>query len=380
MAEVTATTPGATILVAEDENNVLEMVVVILCDAGYQVLRASDGFTALSLALEEKPDLVISDVNMPGLDGFDLCERLRADRDLARIPFIFLTGLDRRVDVRRGMGLGADDYLTKPFEPDELLAAVRVRLARAAETRVAIERAGANLRDSIVRSLTHEFRTPLALVAGYTELLETDGQSLSEEELGQVLEGLHSGSARLMSLVEDFLLLTQVETGAIAREVTRLEVRPVVPDPVVEQAVAEAQVAAAARGVHLGADCQTAHVVLAIFRTHLAEIIGRLVDNAIKFSKAAGGQVEVTTRCQGHDWVLTVTDEGIGIPPEALPWIFDAFRQVDRARIEQQGVGVGLTIVRGLVEVYGGRMAVESSPGQGSTFRVMLPVTGRRER
>ena len=380
MVEVTATTPGATILVAEDENNVLEMVVVILCDAGYQVLRASDGFTALSLALEEKPDLVISDVNMPGLDGFDLCERLRADRDLARIPFIFLTGLDRRVDVRRGMGLGADDYLTKPFEPDELLAAVRVRLARAAETRAAIERAGANLRDSIVRSLTHEFRTPLALVAGYTELLETDGQSLSEEELGQVLEGLHSGSARLMSLVEDFLLLNQVETGAIAREVTRLEVRPIVPDPVVEQAVAEAQVAAAARGVHLGADCQAAHVVLAIFRTHLAEIIGRLVDNAIKFSKAAGGQVEVTTRCQGHDWVLTVTDEGIGIPPEALSWIFDAFRQVDRARIEQQGVGVGLTIVRGLVEVYGGRIAVESAPSQGSTFRVMLPVTGRRER
>jgi two-component system sensor histidine kinase/response regulator len=380
MAEVTATTPEATILVAEDENNVLEMVVVILCDAGYRVLQASDGFTALSLALEEKPDLIVSDVNMPGLDGFGLCERLRANRDLARVPFIFLTGLDRRADVRHGMGLGADDYLTKPFEPDELLAAVRVRLARATEAKEAIERAGADLRDSIVRSLTHEFRTPLALVAGYTELLETDGQSLSEEELGQVLEGLHSGSARLMSLVEDFLLLTQVETGAIAREVTRLEVRPIFPDPVVEQAVAEAQVAAAARGVHLGADCQTAHVVLAIFRTHLAEIIARLVDNAIKFSKAAGGQVEVTTCCQGHDWVLTVTDEGIGIPPEALSWIFDAFRQVDRARLEQQGVGVGLTIVRGLVEVYGGRMAVESSPGQGSTFRVMLPVTGRRER
>lgn len=374
MADRTTTAPRATVLVVEDDPNIREIVAMILHDEGYRVLRAEEGTAALALVQQERPALIVSDVKMPGLDGFGLCEQVRANRDLAQIPFIFLTASDERADVRHGMVLGADDYLTKPFEAEELVAAVQVRLARAAEARAAIERAGTDLQDSIVRSLTHEFRTPLALVAGYTDLLESDGQALGREEFDQVLHGLHSGSARLMSLVEDFLLLTQIETGVVAREAARVPFQPIVPDPVIERAVAQAQAAAGARSVHLSVDCRTAEVMVAICPEHLAQIAGRLLDNAIKFSKPDGGRVEVTTGCRGDEWRLAVRDQGIGIPPEVLPWIFQAFRQVDRARLEQQGSGVGLTIVRGLAEVYGGRVIVESTPSQGSTFVVTLPL------
>ncbi|MEJ2210924.1 MAG: response regulator [Anaerolineae bacterium] len=374
MAETTMATPQATVLVVEDDPNIRDIVAMILSDAGYRVLKAGDGGAALALVQQERPALIVSDVKMPGLDGFGLCEQIRADRDLAQIPFIFLTASDEHADVRRGMVLGADDYLTKPFEADELVAAVQVRLARAAEAQAAIDRASANLQDSIVRSLTHEFRTPLALVAGYTDLLESDGQALGPDEFDQVLRGLHSGSARLMSLVEDFLLLNQLEAGVVAREAARVPFQPIVPDPIIKRAVARAQAAAQARHVHLATDCRTADVMVAICPDHLAQIAARLVDNACKFSKPEGGRVAVSTRCLGDRWQLSVADQGIGIPAEALDWIFEAFRQVDRARLEQQGSGVGLTIVRGLAEVYGGQVSVESTPGKGSIFALVLPV------
>jgi signal transduction histidine kinase len=177
-----------------------------------------------------------------------------------------------------------------------------------------------------------------------------------------------------MSLVEDFLLLTQLESGVVAREATRVPLQPITPDPVIQQAVARARATAEARSVHLVAKCQTADVMVPICAEHLTQIVGRLLDNACKFSKPAGGRVEVTTGCREDSWQLAVSDQGIGIPPEALAWIFEAFRQVDRHRLEQQGSGVGLTIVRGLARVYGGQVAVESTPGQGSTFTVALPL------
>jgi signal transduction histidine kinase len=294
---------------------------------------------------------------------------------MVQTPFIFLTAKGERADVRRGMVLGADDYLTKPFEPDELIAAVATRLSRVAETQAAIERVGTDLQDKITRTLTHEFRTPLSLIMGYTELLEATGQEMVDNDFETVLEGLHTGSARLMSLVEDFLLLSKLNTGALARQIREGTPSPMAPDPVVALCIRGFQARASARQVTLAVDLDAAGVGISILQEHLVEIVERLVDNAIKFSKRGGGQVRVTTANNEGSWVLTVADQGVGIRSEALPTIFEAFRQVDRSELEQQGSGVGLTIVRGLVEVYGGRVTVESRRGEGSTFSVWLPAT-----
>lgn len=363
-----------TVLVVEDEPRILEIITFLLEEEQLRVLQAHDGEAALSLLEEVQPDLIISDVKMPGMDGFTLCKQVRANPTLSHVPFIFLTGKGDRADVRRGMRLGADDYLTKPFEPEELLSAVQVRLTRAAEAQAAITRASTDLQDAIIRALTHEFRTPLSLIVGYTDLMEASGQEMNEEDFQAVLQGLHEGSRRLMSLVEDFLLLSRLRTGSVAWSLTQEPPVPLRPDQVVRLVAAQAQAQAADRNVSLVVDCTTPDLTVAISNWHLCEIIRRLVDNAIKFSDSDGGQVKLTSRQEMGYWVLSVTDDGIGIRQEALSSIFEAFNQVDRAQMEQQGTGVGLTIVRGLVEAHHGRIGVESTPGSGSAFSVWLPL------
>lgn len=368
--------PRHTILVVEDDAQILEILTILLREQGYHVVRARDGQTALSLVENTRPDLIVSDVKMPGMDGFTLCEHVRADPAFAHVPFIFLTARDEKADRRRGMVLGADDYLTKPFEPEDLLLAIDARLARVARTKEAFAEVGARLQDLIVRTLTHEFRTPLALVVGYTDLLESSGLGMDEREFQVALHGLHVGARRLANLVEDFLLLTKLNTGVLAQEVKDTVVGPIPPDQVVESAVRAARALAADRPVVLHGRYESGDAQVAITQRHLLEIVQRLVDNACKFSRSDGGEVRVITRPESDWWILRVEDEGIGISPDVIPGIFDAFRQVDRAHMEQQGSGVGLTIVRGLVQLYGGEVFVESTPGKGSTFTVRLPRAG----
>lgn len=375
--QLTSLPSRPTILVVEDEQVILEIITFFLEGEGYQVLKALNGEQALTLLGKAKPDLIISDIRMPGMDGFELCEKVRANADFGQLPFIFLTGRDERADVRRGMGLGADDYLTKPFEPEELLAAVQVRLARAAETQAAIVRAGSGLQDQIIQSLTHEFRTPLSLVVGYTELLESTGQEMQEGDFESVMNGLHAGSRRLVSLVEDFLLLSKLRTGTIAEEVAEQPLVAMAPDMMVRMVAGQVSSQASAKNVTVAVECGAPDLTVRISRQHLGDIVARLLDNAIKFSKRDGGRVAVSTAQEQGFWVLTVADDGIGIREEAHSWIFEAFQQVDRSRMEQQGTGIGLTIVKGLVEIYGGRISLESRPGVGSTFSVWLPIASQ---
>jgi two-component system sensor histidine kinase/response regulator len=368
------TTPRATILAIEDEPAMLELIALLLEEEGHQVLRADSGEAALACLEEHSPDLIVSDVMMPGIDGFGLYEQVHTRADWSRIPFIFLTAKGERSDVRRGMELGADDYLVKPFEPEELLAAVNVRLARANEAKAAMDRVGASLQQKIIQTLTHEFRTPLALVIGYTDLLESSGPDMDEDEFQTTLHGLHSGAQRLMGLVEDFLLVSQLQTGAIASAARQERRRTEEPDQVVRQIMMQYERQAAARNVSLVTDLGARGAVIAAGQRDLEEMVRRLVDNAIKFSKSQGGRISATTRRDGSFWTLEIADRGIGIRQEALSWIFDAFRQVDRDQMEQQGTGIGLNIVRGLAEAYGGHVDVESQPGVGSTFSVWLPL------
>jgi two-component system sensor histidine kinase/response regulator len=370
----TNTDSAQTILVVEDEASVLDLITFILEEAGYRVLQAANGAAGLSVLQMIQPDVIVSDVLMPGMDGLTFCERVRADADLAHIPFIFLSARDNKDNVRQGMRLGADDYLTKPFEPEDLLSAVEARLARVAETRSHLEQVVADGRQESIRALSHELRTPLSLVSGYTELLKVTGPQMNDEDLQTILHGLYSGTDRMKHLVEDFLLYSRLESGLFAEEISQASFQTAQPDQVVRRAAKESERAASARDMtlvlHLGAPEQ----VVAIYEESLVEIVRRLVDNALKFSKAGGGQVVVSTGVDESSWVLHVADDGVGIRRDALPYLFEAFRQVDRDKGEQQGAGMGLAIVRGLVETFNGKVSVESLPGRGSRFTVHLPL------
>jgi signal transduction histidine kinase len=363
-----------TILVVDDDPSLREIVTLVLEAEGYRVVQADSGRMGLSLLQSVHPDLILSDVIMPGLDGYEFCERVRSNREWAQIPFIFLTARGRRTDVRRGMTMGADDYLAKPFEPEDLLSAVLARLAREAERQAKMDKMTVDLRETIIGALNHEFRTPLALVIGYAELLEQGTAGTSDEDFHDFLQGLREGVQRLRDLVEAVLLISKLQTGSLAQEARRGPGRTPEPDDLVRLTARQFEDQAQVRRVSLRYEWGAPQTVIAANAEHVHQIVSRLIDNAIKFSKLAGGEVLLKTSEEEGHWRLDVSDTGIGIREEALSWIFEAFRQVDRQRLEQQGVGLGLPIARGLAELYGGRLEVDSTLGEGSTFTAYLPL------
>ena len=362
------------ILVVEDREPLLHAIRIVLERAGYTVLTATDGQKGLEVMERVRPDLIVADIMMPNMDGYEFYNAVRARPDGLTIPFIFLTARTTREDILRGKGMGAEDYLTKPFEPEELLVAVRSRLKRAGEIQQALSSDFDRLKQQIVTVLSHELRTPLTYITGYTELALEELPSLSPAELQQFLEGIRRGSERLNRLVQDLLTVIRLDTGQAATEF-RLLVYP--HDnfaEVVRRTVQRYESLAAQNGITLEVRVPPTLPPVPLCEPFFTDALGRLVDNAIKFSRGKGERVVVDVGVAG-DWVeVGVNDEGVGIRPEEVPHIFERFRQIDRERMEQQGLGLGLAIARELIRLHGGDITVESVYGVGSRFTIRLPL------
>jgi signal transduction histidine kinase len=367
---------GESILVVDDEDSVRELIVEILEAAGFRVSTASDGAEGLERMNAATPDLVLSDINMPRMDGYAFYEGVRARPQWDGVPFVFLTGRGEPMEVLAGKELGADDYVVKPFAPEELLVAVRARLARRAQLEALQERQVAEVKRAILTTLNHEFRTPITWLVGYAELLRDSKADLSAEQMRTVLDGILAGSARLVRLVEDLVLLVDLHSGEARRTYQRLK-RPLpdIPDLLRERLERE-QDRAAASGVRLLLEVPERLPAVLGEPEQLGNAISRLLDNAIKFSKKEGGPVTLAAHRQGPRVVIEVRDEGIGVRPEDLARIWDLFYQSDRDRIEQQGLGSGLTIARAIVTLHGGILGLTSQLGVGTTARLELPCLG----
>lgn len=368
--------PAATILVVEDEEPVREVLREMLEGAGYHVLTAGDGLEGLAQLERVTPQLVLSDVRMPRMDGYQFHEAVRARPQWVHVPFVFLSGLGADADVRAGKRLGADDYIVKPVLEEDLLVAVRARLQRHAQLAAAREEQVEALKRTILNTLNHELRTPLTYLSGYAELLRDSGGALGEETLRQALDGILAGRDRLCRLVEDLVLLVDLNTGAAQqayeRRRRRIEDLPALLDGVLSRERARAE----EHGVSLVGEYATPLPAVLGEPEALASAMARLVDNGIKYSKKEGGEVRVTARAGREGGVvIAVSDQGIGMPAEELHRISDLFYQFDRESREQQGTGTGLTIVRWIVAVHGGRLVLASAPGAGLTATVELPAT-----
>jgi signal transduction histidine kinase len=341
---------------------------------GYLVSTAIDGEDALESLKAIYPDLIVADIMMPNMDGYALYRAIRARPECVPIPFIFLTAKAEREDVLIGKALGAEDYLTKPLDPEELLVAVRARLDRARAIQKAAELELEELKRQIVNVMGHELRTPLTYVMGYAELALSDLSEPPTDEMRRFLTGIQRGARRLSHLVDDLLLLIRLDTGRAAEEFQKLA--HVQPDlrPVVERAVRRCRERATEKGVRLELEIRRDLPPVVMCEPLLIDALGRLIDNGIKFSREEGAQVRVTTRAT-NGWVeIAVSDEGVGIRPRDMRHLFERFRQFEREEREQQGAGLGLHVAHRLVELHGGEIAVESVPGEGSTFTARLPV------
>jgi len=365
----------STILVVDDDVTLLESVSDLLRTSGYNLLMASNGAQALRVLQHHTPDLIVSDIAMPEMDGYQLFEAVHNNPAWLAIPFIFLSARGEQKDIRLGYGLGADYYVTKPFESEDLLLAVKSRIKRIAEIQLSTRDEVDRTKQQLMTVFSHELRTPLSWIYGYMSLLQEGHGEMDDDVVDKMLRDMQSGVERLVKLTEDLMLLVYMDTGVTQTEINRYR-EDVVVSPRIENAVRKLRSKSNKWNIAFTVTTDQNLLVSGV-GDYIESIFERLIDNAIKFSKP-DGRVSIEAELVQGKIVVIVKDNGIGIDAEQIPNLFQRFKQIDREKLEQQGVGMGLAIVDGLVRAHGGTVEVTSQPDFGSTFTVTLPAVVAR--
>lgn len=355
------------ILVIEDEQFLREGIVGILHSLSFEVVAAANGVSGVEQAREHLPDLILCDVVMPELDGYGTLARLRQDPTTALITFIFLTAKAEKLDMRTGMELGADDYLTKPFTIPELLAAIRTRL----EKQTAIDRKGERkmeeLRGNIIHALPHELLTPLTSILGFSKLLVEEGGTMKGEEIGRMAHDIERSAKRLHSLIGNYLLYAQIEL--LAGDPQKLEMLRANRTNHTSQLIAQVLKDKALESnresdLHM----ELVEATLQISKDNLRKVVEEVADNAFKFS-LPGTPVHVVSTVDEKSFTLEVSDRGRGMGSEEVANV-GAYMQFQRKFFEQQGSGMGLIILKRLTELHGGQFSINSTINENTTVRV----------
>ncbi|RMH69927.1 MAG: hybrid sensor histidine kinase/response regulator [Gemmatimonadetes bacterium] len=367
-----------TILAIEDEYAIREAIKSVLSYEGFDVISARNGLEGVELAKKYLPDLILCDIMMPGLDGYEVIAELQKFQATATIPFVFLTARVDKTDLRRGMELGADDYLMKPFRADELLAAVRTRLEKKETLIQNGERKLKTLRGNIIHALPHELRTPLTSILGFSNLLVENSEMLEPSQIKEMSKSIRNAARNLERLIQNFLTYAQIElTLEDEAKLTYLRNQyienPVltITEPCQQKAVEFG------RGDDLTLDIE--HVPIWIASSDLKKVIWELMDNAFKFS-TAGTPIVVTAKLEtGNEkpaptepkYVIEITNRGRGMTPDQIANI-GAYMQFERAFYEQKGQGMGLIIAKRLIELHEGTLRIFSVPESETTVQIKL--------
>lgn len=359
----------ASILVVDDTPANLQLLSGMLKERGYKVRPAPSGELALRGARITPPDLILLDVTMPDMDGYEVCARLKADERLRDIPVLFISALTDAQDKIRAFQAGGVDYVTKPFNIEEVDARVRTHL----ELRRQKRELAANLarlqdleqlRDSLTHMLAHDMRSPLLVIGLAFEFLAPLVEKADEDTVAAVQDA-QAGLAMVLEMIAQMLDVSRMEAGALKLTTVRGDVAETV-----RQAVEAQRLLAGRRRVSVA----TGEVIVAECDHDLVRrVVGNLVGNAFKFT-AAEGEVRVGVRTADRVIRIEVTDNGRGIAPENHQRIFKKFGQVGGDDAPRVGTGLGLTFARMAVEAHGGEIGVESAIGRGSTFWFTLPV------
>jgi signal transduction histidine kinase len=362
------------LLVIEDEPTILENIIETLSLEQFEVYGAKNGREGVEKALQILPNLIICDIMMPELNGYGVLINLRNNPRTAAIPFVFLTAKADREDMRRGMEMGADDYITKPFTAPELLGAVRMRLERHTKVISPYEQQIDDLRQNIARALPHELRTPLTGIIGYTEMMLMGTDDMEPDQLHSMLTMVYKSGMRLYRVIENYLLYVQIDMAATDPDPKGLE-NLIQPKQISDTRTVIPQAAIKAgeemnRATDLTLDIDP--ITMRIPHTNLGKIVEELVQNAFKFSQP-GAPVQVKGRADNGTYEITVTDQGRGMTLEQIEQI-GAYMQFERKTYEQQGLGLGLTLAKRLTELHGGQIEICSVPKEGTTVQVKLPV------
>ena len=364
------------VLVIDDEMAIREFIAVTLKKSGYEVFKASNGAEGLELARKQLPGLIICDVRMVLVDGYEVLSAIRNNPSTASIPFILVTSMASVERMREGMELGADDFLPKPFTPAQLMAAVNARLEK---HRLLIQEAESKLellRQHLSTALPHELRTPLNGILGYADILRKQSSDLEPREVSQMAERIYKNGKRLNRLVENFLIYAQIEIVKMDyQKIEQLRKNRTVDAQKIVDTVASQRAYEAERAGDL--TLKLAEGTVAMSSEYFSKTFEELFDNAIRYSKK-GSALIVETEMNGGELILRISDHGRGMTAEQLHNI-GAYMQFERKVYEQQGSGLGLTVAKRLTEIHGGFLKLESEYGTGTTVTVTLPAAREDE-
>jgi two-component system sensor histidine kinase/response regulator len=366
------------ILVVDDTEDNLDLLEFALKRKPVRMLRAISGQECLALAAEKQPDIILLDIQMPEMDGFETLKRLRANPATSKIPVVFLTAQRKDADsIAAGLALGAEQYLTKPIDTDELLVRTKM-LIELKRAQAELERTKADF----MAMLVHDLRSPLIGVKSVIELLQDSGKgSILGDDQFELLNSAHSSAKKLLGLISDFLDLSKYEAGTIAFEASAIQVEKFI-DPVLQQMDIQFR----QRNVKIVKDIpgDLPNVFVDAMKTE--QVIMNLLSNALKFTKGGGTVTleavptteEVITAggLKKKQFVqISISDNGVGISADELPLLFERYKQVSSARVvKQKGTGLGLVICKRIVEAQGGRISAKSEPGKRTTFSFTLPA------
>jgi signal transduction histidine kinase len=381
-----------TVLVVDDNRLNIDLLVDVLKD-DYKLLVALNGVTALEVIEETLPDIILLDIMMPEMDGYEVCRRLKSDERSAQIPVIFITAKSQTEDEAKGLALGAVDYITKPANPAIVLARIKTHLALYNQNRELEEKVrrrtselekskikadeASRAKSAFLANISHELRTPLNHILELsTLLLELD----TDPERLELLQPLHDGAAQLAGLFDQLLDLTLLESNSV-----QIKYRPFDFQKALADHLAVYRSYAERKGVEfrfsmgeglphrvLGAPQEAVHA------------LNNILLNAFRYTEKGAVGLDVRIDPEhfagaGKDQIMirfTVSDTGVGIPEDRLETIFNSFEIGEKVMTKRlSGPGVGLTIAKYLIDKMGGKIRVESVLGKGSTFFVSLPLT-----
>lgn len=361
------------ILIVDDTPANIDILDQFLEKEGYRISVAQSGEAALDLVSRTLPDLILLDVMMPGIDGFETCRQLKAKKETQDIPIIFITAKNETEDIVKGFSLGGVDYIAKPFRQEEVCARIRLhlqlqRLMKDLEEKNIKLMELNDLKNKFLGMASHDLRNPISSIQGFSKILLEHGESLPEASRREFLQSIHKVSQDMLTLLSDLLNISVIESGKLD-----LNLRPGSLKQLVEERVRMYRVLADRKNISTHLDIGEVPE-FSFDANRLGQVIDNLLSNAIKYSPS-GKEIYIWLEQKGGQAKFSVRDQGPGISPEDQDKLFKHFQKLNaKPTGNEPSHGLGLAIAKKMVEAHKGKIRVDSHPGSGATFSFAIPM------
>ncbi|MCK5136302.1 MAG: hybrid sensor histidine kinase/response regulator [Bacteroidales bacterium] len=368
-----------TVLIVDDINENLQVLGAILDEQDIEFSYATNGKEALEAVSFNKPDLILLDVNMSGMTGFEVCEILKKDPDKKDIPVIFLTAKAEPDDIITGLTVGGIDYITKPFNSKELITRVKSHLELSISKQIIstqneqLKKLNFELREAIAAKdkffsiIAHDLKDPFHTLIGFSNLLLSTFDDRKPEDIKRLLKYINQSSLHGFDLLNNLLEWSRTQTGSIKYNPVRVNL-----SFMVDELLLLLSPSAEKKEIHLTSGIPVDCTAIADEKM-IQTVIRNLVSNALKYTEP-GGDVRIESRDMGDEIEISVSDTGLGIPKENLGKLFSISKNYSTpGTSNERGTGLGLLLCKEFVEKNRGRIRIKSEPGEGSTFSFTIP-------